>query len=183
MPLRPGDKLADQYQIESVLGQGGFGQVYLARDLSLGALRVIKEPLTGRFGNEETQKRLMAQLAHTNIVAIYQLLTPPLVRDYYIVMEYIAGGSLDHLLHREGRLSVDRAVKIVIDVCRGLAQAHKQGIVHRNIKPANIFLSEDKDIAKVGGWSTAYLPNVKEVIYGQPGTWLYPSPEQIRASL
>lgn len=192
MPFRPGDKLGNQYQIESILGRGGFGSAYLARDLNLGTPRVIKELLVEhlpdragqtRFVNEA---RIMASLNDPHIVTVYQLITPgdfPSVRDYFIVMEYMAGGSLEEWLDREGKLSVDKAIKIAIDVCRGLTQAHKQGIVHRNIKPRNILLSADGETAKVGGWDIAHLPDTGLTLSGQPGTLLYMSVEQAQANL
>lgn len=188
MSLRVGAEIAHQFRIESVLGQGGFGHAYLVRDLNLGVLRVIKElsakyllddSICHRFVNEA---QTMANLNHPHIVTVHQLLKPPVVRDYYIVMEYMAGGSLDHLLD-EGNLPVERAVEIVIDVCKGLEPAHNQKIVHRDIKPHNILLSEDGKIIKVGDWGIAHLPDLSLTVGGQPGTLYYMSPEQAQANL
>lgn len=191
MPFRPGEKLTDQFEIKSVLGQGGFGCAYLAHDRNLGVPRVIKELLAGRFWDESVQKRFiheartMARLSQHSpyVVTVHQLLTPPLVRDYYIVMDYMAGGSLDDLLRQKGKLSIDQTVKIAVDVCRGLAQAHKLGIVHRDIKPPNILLSKDGKIVKVADFGIAHIPRTDMNTYGQPGTLDYMSVEQARANI
>ncbi len=189
MQLRPGDKLIDKFEIKSTLGQGGFGCAYLAIDLSLGVQRVIKELLAGHLVDKSTQRRFineartMASLNDPHIVTVHLLLQPnefPSVKNYYIIMEYMAGGSLDHWLRREGKRSEKEALKIAIDICHALEQAHKRNILHRDIKPANILLSEDREIVKLSDWGLAHVPNYQLTFGGQPGTILYMSVEQAR---
>lgn len=192
MPFKRGDKFLN-FQIEGVLGKGGFGCAYLARDLNLDAPRVIKELLAEHLPNQAVQKRFvnearaMANLNDPHIVTIHQLIKPkdfPSVQDYFIVMEYMAGGSLEQWLDREGKLPVDQVIRIVTDVCRGLAQAHKQGIVHRDIKPPNILLSDEEGtIVKVTDWGIAHIPGANMNTLGQPGTLFYMSTEQARANI
>lgn len=189
MQLRPGDKLIDKFEIKSVLGRGGFGCAYLANDLSLGVPRVIKELLADHLADKATQRRFineartMASLNDPHIVTVHLLLQPnefPSVKNYYIIMEYMTGGSLDQWLRREGKHSKEEALKIAIDVCRALEQAHKRDIIHRDIKPANILLSEDSQIVKLSDWGLAHVPNYQLTFGGQPGTILYMSVEQAR---
>jgi serine/threonine protein kinase len=186
--LKPGDTLIDTYLIKAVLGRGAFGITYLAEHRSLGgALRVVKQLLSEHLGNEEAEQRFtseaqtMARLQAQNVVIVHDLLKPggPFkLRDHFIVMEYLAGGSLKDYLDRQGELPLEQAVRLAMDVLRGLAGAHREGIVHRDIKPGNVLLNEDATVAKVGDWGLVHLPNVALTIGGQPGTIAYMSVEQ-----
>ncbi|MFN8472526.1 MAG: serine/threonine-protein kinase [Anaerolineae bacterium] len=192
MPLRSGDTLINNFVIQHQLGQGGFGCAYLAEDKSLGVQRVIKELLVGHQADETVtsrfvdEARTMASLNDPHVVTVHMLIKPddfPGVRQYFIVMEYMKGGSLDQWIERERRLPIEQAVRITIEVCRGLECAHKRNIVHRDIKPHNILLSEDGQSVKVTDWGLAHLPNISHNTFGQPGTLIYMSPEQARANL
>jgi serine/threonine protein kinase len=137
----------NRYSILSLLGSGGMGHVYLARDEVLGrdvALKVLKEPyiddelFVERFRREA---RNAAALSHPNIVPVYdggkaENGTP------YIAMEYMAGGTLGERIEREGQLDVPEATAITIQIARALREAHRRGVVHRDVKPHNIFLAE-----------------------------------------
>jgi serine/threonine-protein kinase len=147
--LSPGDIVGGRYQIISLLGEGGMGAVFQAKHTVLGrivAIKVLKpdmatsEQFAGRFLQEA---RSAAELHHKNIVEI---------SDYgvdgdrpYMVMEYLQGESLDAYMEREGALSPARVVAIMEPVLRALAMAHERGIIHRDIKPDNIFLQRDED--------------------------------------
>ncbi|MDB4931249.1 MAG: Serine/threonine protein kinase PrkC, regulator of stationary phase, partial [Myxococcaceae bacterium] len=147
--LSPGDVVGGRYEIISLLGEGGMGAVFQAKHQVLGrvvAIKVLKpdmatsEQFAGRFLQEA---RSAAELHHKNIVEI---------SDYgvdgdrpYMVMEYLKGESLDAYMEREGRLSPGRVVAIMEPVLRALAMAHERGIIHRDIKPDNIFLQTDDD--------------------------------------
>ena len=180
-----------EYRIVRVLGQGGFGTVYLAHDTLLDRPVAIKELTITAQTDEVAFKRFVQEarvaggLSHPHVVTVYALkVVEPHV---YLAMEYLAGGSLRALLEQCGFLPVEQAVRIAADVCEGLAAAHAKGIVHRDVKPENILLTEDGR-AKVGDFGIAHVPRGTGGTYlsqltgtgFQPGTLLYMSPEQIR---
>jgi serine/threonine protein kinase len=137
----------NRYSILSLLGSGGMGHVYLARDEVLGrdvALKVLKEPymddelFVERFRREA---RNAAALSHPNIVPVYdggkaEDGTP------YIAMEYMAGGTLGERIKQESKLDAPEAAAIAIQIARALRESHRRGVVHRDVKPHNIFLAE-----------------------------------------
>jgi len=180
-----------EYRIVRVLGQGGFGTVYLAHDTLLDRPVAIKELTITAQTDEVAFKRFIQEariaggLNHPHIVTVYALkVVGP---NVYLVMEYLAGGSLRALLEQRGSLPVEQAVHIAADLCEGLAAAHAQDIVHRDVKPENILLTEDGR-AKVGDFGITHVPRGTGGTYLsqltgaglQPGTLLYMSPEQIR---
>jgi serine/threonine protein kinase len=147
----------NQYELIKMLGEGGMGTVFLARDLRLGRLVAIKflqtqQPeLTQRF---LVEARTTARCQHENIVIIYEVGEQG--GAPYIVLEFLRGTPLSHVIENEQRLPYTRAVEIMCSVLRALQCAHGQGIVHRDLKPDNIFITEsgaikvlDFGIAKV----------------------------------
>src|SRR5882724_1829840 len=139
-------KLIGHYRIESLIGIGGMGEVYLARDEGLGrkaALKLLPDSLTtdetqlGRFKNEA---RTASALNHPNILTVYEIGTEGNVQ--FIATEFIEGVTLRTALV-SGRLSVHRALEISVQVASALAAAHDAGVVHRDIKPENIMLRPD----------------------------------------
>ena len=160
MPLAPNQQLFE-YRIERILGQGAFGTVYLARDTLLDRPVAIKElTLTAQtdevaFNRFLQEARAAGGLNHPHIVTVYAL--KAVEPNVYLVMEYLAGGSLSALLEERGPLPVEEAVRIAADVCEGLAAAHAKGIIHRDVKPGNILLAEDGR-AKVGDFGIAHVP-------------------------
>ena len=169
MPLAPNQQLSE-YRIERILGRGAFGTVYLAHDNLLDRPVAIKELTLTAQTDEVAFKRFLQEaraagsLNHPHVVTVYALkVVEPNV--YYVVMEYLAGGSLRGLLDERGPLPVEEAVRIAADVCEGLAAAHAKGIVHRDVKPGNILLTEDGR-AKVGDFGIAHMPR------GAGGTYL-----------
>lgn len=178
------------YRIEGVLGRGGMGVVYLAEQPALGrkvAIKVIAPALASdpdyleRFRRES---RLAAAIEHPNAIPIYEAGvadedTP------YLVMRYVEGEDLSSLLRREGRLETRRAAAIVDQIAGALDEAHARGLVHRDVKPANVIVESRR------GTEHAYLTDfglTREVdASGGPtatGRWVgtidYASPEQIR---
>ena len=127
------------YQVEALLGSGGMGEVYLARDTRL-ERRVAIKRLTREAGasNLLREARAAAALNHPNIAAIYDVLDTP--QGAFIVMEYVEGETLSARLAR-GRLAPADAVAIARQLCAGMAAAHDAGIVHRDLKPSNVCLT------------------------------------------
>jgi serine/threonine-protein kinase len=179
-----------RYQATRLLGEGGMGRVYLARQLDLGrpvVVKVMHEHVAAdpRF-RERFQKEtlLMARFQHPYVVTLYDAaLDGP--EGSCIVMEYIRGVTLDSLLERNGRLSPARVGRLLSQLCEGLQAAHCQGIIHRDLKPANLMVVEaDSPYEKIKvmdfGLATlldgASLKNA-EFAVGTPG---YMCPEQVR---
>src|SRR5436190_5185624 len=143
MPLLPGDQIGS-YEILALLGAGGMGQVYRARDPKLGRMVAIKvlpdalvpnDELIARFHREA---RILAALNHPNIAAIYgweESGSAPA-----LVMELVEGRSLQDLIPRKG-LPLDQALKVAIQIARGLEAAHRSGVIHRDLKPSNVMVT------------------------------------------
>jgi tetratricopeptide (TPR) repeat protein/predicted Ser/Thr protein kinase len=142
--LAPGSVLGTRYEIVQMLGQGGMGAVYKAKDLELDrvvALKVIRPELAihpdilQRFKQELILAR---QITHRNVIRIFDLSEANGIK--FITMEFIEGRDLKALINDKGRLSFEVAVRIVEQVCVALEAAHNEGVVHRDLKPQNIML-------------------------------------------
>src|SRR5580704_13937383 len=135
MSASPGEKLGP-YEILAVLGAGGMGEVYRARDPRMGrkvALKVSHEQFSERFDREV---RAVAALSHPNICAIYD------VGPNYYVMELVDGPTLEDRI-AQGPIALKEALEIAGQMAAALEAAHAKGIVHRDLKPANIKLCPD----------------------------------------
>src|SRR5262249_25801856 len=139
-------KIIGHYRIESLLGVGGMGEVYLVRDERLGrkaALKLLPHSLTAdetqlsRFKNEA---RTASGLNHPNILTVYEIGAEGNLQ--FIAMEFIEGVTLRAAL-ASGRMSAPRALDIAVQIASALAAAHDAGVVHRDIKPENIMLRPD----------------------------------------
>ncbi|MGY1601969.1 Stk1 family PASTA domain-containing Ser/Thr kinase [Geodermatophilus sp. SYSU D00815] len=183
--------LGERYEIGGVLGRGGMAEVHRGRDLRLGrevAVKVLRQDLARdpsfqvRFRREA---QAAASLNHPAIVAVYDTgedrtatgATP------YIVMEYVEGETLRDVLRREGVLPADRAMTLAADICGALDFSHRNGIVHRDVKPGNVMITPqgsvkvmDFGIARAVSDSAATMTSTAAVI----GTAQYLSPEQAR---
>ena len=141
-----------QFKLLKKLGEGGMGAVYLAEDTNAGRQVAIKLLPKKHAGDSEflsrfrREARAAGQLNHVNIVAAHTVGEE--MGNHYIVMEYVEGEPLDKTLKRDGALTWDKAVEIVMQVARGLKHAHEHGIIHRDIKPANIVVTP-KGVAKI----------------------------------
>lgn len=140
----------DRYEIRGVLGAGGMGVVFLAHDTMIERDVALKMLPVELASNETALARFLSEakaagkLTHPNAVAIYEV-----DREgdaYYLVMEYVGGGTIDGELERQGGLSVLAATQITADACKGLAAAHRVGLVHRDIKPANLLRAPDGSV-------------------------------------
>jgi len=138
----------NKYYIEDVIGQGGFGHVYRARERLTGEVVAIKELTTGLENREIVQRFVQEARATLRLTHPYIARTYGIFHDrgtYYLTMEYLPGGSLADRLRR-GPLPVRDAVRIATNVCKALAYAHDKGVVHCDIKPANVLFDKDGEV-------------------------------------
>lgn len=153
--LPGGPLLNNRYLLEKRLGRGAMGQVYLARDENLVTRRVAVKTVRPDFlNNEEMQEgeaiarfereaRTAASIRHPNVVDVTDFGKSP-EGVFYLVMEYVQGETLHHLLRREGTLSVPRTLTLLRQIAAGVEAAHDEGILHRDLKPANIFIMQQR---------------------------------------
>ena len=175
------DKVIGKYTLNEVMGQGGWSIVYRGEHSSLHfpvAIKMLKHDMamdadfSRKFQNEA---RIIAGLNHENIVKVYDI--EHLYRTLFIVMEYLDGMAVDEMLDRLPRLEFSTMLDLLIQVFKGLAYAHDNGIIHQDIKPANIFVQEN-EVAKILDFGLA-CPAGSEDAIDLPGTPFYMAPEQI----
>jgi eukaryotic-like serine/threonine-protein kinase len=184
-PLNPGTILGDRYEIIRLLGQGGMGAVYQARDRELDRLVALKVIRADMAANPQVLKRfkqeliLARQITHKNVIRIFDLGQAEGIK--FITMEYIEGEDLQCLLRREQKCEPTEAANIIAQVCRALEAAHAEGVIHRDLKPQNIMLDKsgrayvmDFGIARTVVASTMTQTGV---LVGTPD---YMSPEQAK---
>jgi len=185
-------KTIGRYQILKQLGQASVGAVYLGKDPYIGRQVAIKVyHLPNDTGPEEieaykksffVEAQSAGRLMHPNIVTIYDA---DLQQDFcYITMEYIDGSTLKKFCKPDNLLPVERVVKIVFNVCKGLEYAHQNGVIHRDIKPSNIILSLSGQV-KITDFSIAYVKRRgnSTLVKGLFGSPSYMSPEQVKEEL
>src|SRR6266850_4145004 len=179
----PGTVLGDRYEILALLGQGGMGAVYKARDTELDrlvALKIIRPELTT---NPEILKRfkqeliLARQVTHRNVIRIFDLGQADGFK--FITMEYLEGQDLRAVLRENGKLPPEKAARVILQICRALEAAHGEGVIHRDLKPQNIMLDANGRayVMDFGIARSAYLPGMTQTgaLIGTPE---YMSPEQ-----
>jgi serine/threonine protein kinase len=160
-----GTVLANVYEIHSIIGHGGMGVVYKARHAMMDRIVAIKmlkaQLITDSMSVKRFQQEVKAssRINHPHVVAVYNFgLTPQGLP--YIVMDYLEGNTLANVIRRDGQIGVERGIKIISQACEGLAYAHKQGVVHRDLKPGNIVLTDydgDSEFVKVVDFGVAKL--------------------------
>jgi serine/threonine-protein kinase len=182
----PGSVLDGSYEILGVLGSGGMGKVYKARQINLNRTVAIKIPspqvlenpeFSGRFQREA---HLCAQVGHPHIVSIYDVRPGP---PPYIVMEYVDGMPLDQFLSEEATTGfVSDLLEIIHQIAQGIDAAHAEGIVHRDIKPANIIITSGNQKVKIMDFGIARASSMATLTVegAMMGTPFYMSPEQVR---
>ncbi len=168
-----------KYKIVSALGSGGFGAVYLAEDTWINKKVALKVPHRQDLDFSELlrEPRLLASLNHPNIVSI----TTAEKQDnlFFIVMEYVPGTTLETVIASGGRLDIERAIDYAIQIGRALEHAHAQGVIHRDLRPANVLVSESGTL-KVADFGTSRFLDITAhgtTVIGSP---LYMAPEQFR---
>ena len=184
--LEPGTEFGPRYRIESLLGRGGMGAVYKAYDKELNrvvALKLVRPELIADASSMQRFKQellLASRISHKNILRIHDLGDVQGVK--FISMAYVEGKDLHHVLEREGRLPLGRALNITKQLCAALDAAHAEGVVHRDLKPQNVLIDaldnayvSDFGLAKSLEESAAIMTRTGEVL----GTPRYMSPEQV----
>ncbi|TDM03978.1 Stk1 family PASTA domain-containing Ser/Thr kinase [Macrococcus carouselicus] len=180
-----GQIIGERYHLIQLIGGGGMSQVYLAEDMILKqqvAVKVISIPVHDR---ERTIQRFEREvenattLSHPNIVKVLDVEEDD--RHYYLVMEYINGPTLSEYIRKQGRLTVEEAILFTKQILRGIGHAHQHMIIHRDIKPQNILMTEDK-VLKVTDFGIARA--LSETAMTQTnhimGSVHYLSPEQAK---
>jgi eukaryotic-like serine/threonine-protein kinase len=194
-----GRVLAERYRIEEVIGRGGMGAVYRAVDECLGrpvAVKVINvvvsdpkqaEELRTRFQREA---RVAASLHHPNVITVYDFGTDPKLGLDFLVMELLHGEDLANRMARSGPPSLSTSLRILWEAGRGLAVGHRTGLIHRDVKPGNLFLEEDDELGELRVRVVDF--GIARVVEGQEAAsritqfdWIvlspaYASPEQLR---
>jgi eukaryotic-like serine/threonine-protein kinase len=184
--LQPGILLGNRYQIIHMLGEGGMGAVYKAKDIELDrviALKVIRPELAS---NPEILQRfkqeliLARQVTDRNVIRIFDLGEANGIR--FITMEYVEGESLYHILRRQGKVPVNEAVEMMRQMLSGLQAAHREGVIHRDLKPGNIMRDSQGRIVVMDFGLARSLEGGGMTLTGtMMGTLEYMSPEQAQA--
>jgi eukaryotic-like serine/threonine-protein kinase len=168
-----GQTLGGRYRIEGRLGEGGMAYVYLARDLESGAEVAVKVLLPTLISEPAAVERLQREaviamrLDHPNVCPILDVGQTPQL-PIYLVMPYLPGEPLTMLEVRQGPLSVDEGIPLLLQICRGLEHAHGLQILHRDLKPENVMLVPDRNVA--GGVRAVLLDfGLAKVLRDEPG--------------
>src|SRR5579863_9466305 len=178
-------KLAGRYEVRQILGQGGMGLVYRAydtvvrREVAVKTILDLPDPASLQLFYKECD--VLASMSHPNIVEIFDIgeFEDDGKKKPYFVMPLLPGTTLDSFIRNAShRLTVERAVEIITQTCRGLHAAHERGLIHRDLKPSNIFVMED-DSVKIIDFGVAHMADA-HTTRAQKGTLLYMSPEQIQ---
>ena len=166
-----------KYKIVAPLGSGGFGTVYLAQDTWIDKKVAIKVPHRQGldFGELLREPRLLASVSHPNIVAITTAEKQENV--FFIVMEYVQGETLENIIALHGALELNRALDFTCQICNAVDHAHTQGVIHRDLRPANVLVTEH-DMLKVADFGTSRFLEIAAhgtTVIGSPP---YMAPEQ-----
>lgn len=183
MILRPGTFLQDRYEILEKIGSGGMSDVFKALCHKLNrlvAIKLLKEEFSSDSGfvsKFKMEAQAAARLSHPNIVNIYDVVDEGNL--HYIVMELIEGITLKNYISKKGCLDVKEAIGVAMQVAQGIAAAHEQGIIHRDIKPQNIIIARDGKV-KVADFGIARAASSQTLSATAVGSVHYISPEQAR---
>jgi serine/threonine protein kinase len=171
------DQIIGKYKILSTIGSGGFGTVFLAEDTWIDKKVALKVPHRqgADFGELLREPRLLASLNHPNIVTI--MTAEKQENVFFIVMEYVPGETLESTIAREGALDLPVALDYTCQICNALDHAHKQGVLHRDLRPSNVLVS-DTGLIKVADFGTSRFLEIAAhgtTVIGSPP---YMAPEQ-----
>jgi serine/threonine-protein kinase len=175
-----------KYVVEGVLGRGGMGTVYLARDALLDRRVAVKTVTLGQADAPELRMRFLREaqaaggLRHPNIVTVYDVGED--AGQPYIAMEYVEGADLDHIIQAREPHPVEWKLDVLRQVCEGLAYAHERGIVHRDVKPSNVRVTSRGEV-KIMDFGLARVPSSTATKSGRLlGTVQYMAPEQVEGA-
>src|SRR5256714_13000581 len=176
------ERTFDHFVLLETLGVGGMGTVYKARDTLLDrfvALKLLRRNLSGESDHAsrlQQEARMAASINHPNVIQVFSSGTDH--GQFYVVMELVNRGSLDDLIEQRNRLPEGEVLESGIQVAKGLRAAHRQGLIHRDVKPANI-LFVDEQTAKISDFGLAGAATqgleTEGVIWGTP---YYVAPER-----
>ncbi|MFO7565585.1 MAG: serine/threonine-protein kinase [Enhygromyxa sp.] len=183
--LEPGQELGERFVIERALGTGGMGAVYLARDQRLDervalkimhGLALLDPSASDRLRREASAAR---RISHTNVVKIFDVGDDQ--GHLFLSMEYVDGQSLKELISRHSTLPIERVRSYLRDICEGLAAAHAEGVVHRDLKPGNVIVTPDQRV-KIIDFGLARIADLEGMTATGMllGTPEYMAPEQIK---
>ncbi|MFE7553226.1 serine/threonine-protein kinase [Streptomyces gardneri] len=187
MPGEQDELVGGRYRFVRAIGKGGMGKVWLARDEKLGrdvALKRVVFVDDGETSRDKQRRRFiheaqaLAKLGHSGIVGVHDVLDdlePPVM-----VMEYVAGSSLQQLLRDQGALSVRETAKIGLAILDALTEVHGKGIVHRDLKPANIVVSGSRVVVVDFGIALVQGATQLTTDGSGPASWSYTAPERLR---
>src|SRR6266852_2934415 len=172
-------QIIGKYKILSTIGSGGFGTVYLAEDTWIDKKVALKVPHKQGVDFSELlrEPRLLASLNHPNIVAI--LTAERQDHVFFIVMEYVPGETLEAIITRDGALDLARALDYTCQICNAVDHAHRQGVLHRDLRPSNVLVT-DNGLAKVADFGTSRFLEIAAhgtTVIGSPP---YMAPEQFQ---
>src|SRR4051812_2412253 len=179
-------EIAGRYTLERRLGAGGMSTVFLARDAVLErqvAVKLLAEHLSDDDDFVERFRRealAAARLQHPNIVQVFDSGEDAPSARHFIVMEYVNGPSTADLLRQQRQLGIEQTVEIVRGACHGLDYAHRAGVVHRDVKPGNLLVSDESGIVKLADFGIAKAAEQTRMtqVGAVLGTAAYLSPEQ-----
>ena len=184
--LRPGDILGNRYEVLEILGEGGMGTVYKASDIELSrtiALKVIRPELASKPEILQRFKQeliLARQVTDRNVIRIFDLGEADGIK--FITMEYVEGESLYQILRRQGKLSVDETIEVMKQMLSGLQAAHREGVIHRDLKPGNIMRdAQGRVVVMDFGLARSLGGDGMTRSGAMLGTMEYMSPEQAQA--
>jgi serine/threonine protein kinase len=170
-------QIIGKYKILSTIGSGGFGTVYLAEDTWIDKKVALKVPHKQGvdFGELLREPRLLATLNHPNIVTI--LTAEKQDNVFFIVMEFVPGETLEAIVTREGPLELSRALDYTCQICNAVDHAHRQNVLHRDLRPSNVLVDE-RGLVKVADFGTSRFLEIAAhgtTVIGSPP---YMAPEQ-----
>ncbi len=186
-----GEVIAERFRLIGMVGKGGYGAVFEAEQLSVGRRCAVKILLPTRADDETVEKRFRAEakvtsrLTHPNSVVLYDFGVDETTGYLFLATEYLDGVTLDEVLKTEGRLGIERSLRIMEQIAASLDDAHEMGLVHRDVKPKNIMLVERAsqiDFVKVIDFGIAKALHMTSDLTATGtliGTPQYMSPEQL----
>ncbi|MFN3562206.1 MAG: serine/threonine protein kinase, partial [Chloroherpetonaceae bacterium] len=176
------------YELKHLLGEGGMGKVYQAidrRTKQVVAVKVLHAALLNDIENRRrltNEGQLLRELHHPNIIKVYEV--GETQEQVYLVMEYLAGGTLKAYLNAHHPIPLEKIQQLSLQICDGLAEIHQRGIVHRDLKTTNLMLDEKENVRIMDfGLSKSPLISMKTTLGTIIGTLGYVAPEQITGTI